>query len=348
MTTYISAQQAIELITADTYYRLEAHLYDDHDTELDFTSLSLTISETGEDYMQAAATVITDRPLNPLAQPHFRLVIDFVFVDSDQRTHDAFDFRLVLRQARHEGNEWTITLQSFESLIRDHALTQKISFNATTLLSTAVLKLIRTVLPDATLHLTITDRRFLTDGEELSWTSYSNVWAGIQEIADLAEATCFYDGNRFVISGLPASPGKPKYAENGLAIVGTVVHEINRDEFANAVQVTYDNGATALVESSDPRNGVSVVPRKLYKESIPRAGTVRQAQQRASAVLARKIIAGEKATVTLARVLPHLRPRDTIEVNVAAKTYTALIETLHIDLINATTTLDLRALTQKG
>lgn len=340
--TYLTAAESIARMIEGHFYRLETRLVNDSGEDLTLSSAALTISETGEDFTVCTALVISDDVPAVLDQPFYTLSVDLVFPDLLERTRDAFQWRLVLRSAEQSADGWTLQLHSHESLVRDHALETSRVFNSSTRLSTALGALLREAVPGAVLQLAMPDPLFLEGDETFEWELFGNAWAALQEICDFAGATVFYDQERFLVTTIPDAPSVPKYRLPTTHVIGTPRWTINRDDFATHVRVEMSNGVIGAANSTHS------APRKLFKESVPHAGTKRQADLRAQAVLARVLLQGETLDVDVAHALLHLRPRDTIALTLPGGDYHALIETLNLDLVTGSTSLALRALERQG
>lgn len=341
--TSISATQALALCQDGALYQPVYQLIDAHGTPYTCDDITLTLDETGTDYINVDAQLSTPTSIDVLTAPRFTLTLGLDFLDLGQQCPSMASYELVARTLTVTGRESArLTLQSLESLIRDAGASHTRAYTASSTLNAAVTEIIHDTLPTARI---ISDlpgtATFLTGTDTLTWETFSNNWGIIQEMCDGADATCYHDGHIFHITYADYSRPTITYSS---ALQHLIEYEltISRDTFANSVTTTFKNGVTARADNPTGRYSVSMIGRKTLLDDIPHDGSATQATKRATARLARALTSGHELHYTLARLPFGLQPGDTTSVQTLEDAWNGTLTAITYNFKKATSEITLR------
>lgn len=338
----INPKQAVHYVQRDVPYKISYTLTSPAYGSLTCSTLRITISDTGEDYIEVEAGIADGTIPDVLTAPRYQLTIGLAFPDLDSYCPNMLDIELTARTLQqHADATRTLTLQSLEALIRDAGCDTSRAYDSTSDITESLREIITTTLPDQTLESDLTSPTPFLEGDDiLQWSQQKNQWAIITEMCDGAEATCYHDGHHFRLEYKKTETSAPAFSIP-LAMITDYRHTISRDNFANSVTVTYQNGSTGRIDNIDGDYAVSMIGRKTMYEEIPRDGTTQQATTRAAAQLTRSLSEGSKLTLILARLPLTLRPGSTIHAQTREGTWRGIIQTIEFDITQATTSITL-------
>ena len=312
-------------------------------------TLTLKLDENGQDFLEVGATMSGRLPagIDARTAPRGTLTTWLEFPDLDQATAPT-TLDIVLRAAertREPGTDQTsLTLQSFESLVRDDAAKTTRTFTASSLLGTSVSQIIRSVIPDAVIQSSVPEAtKFLTGDATMDWEPTKQPWAIITEMCDSAsigECECFNDGTKFYLRPKPLI-GPEKYIFTEGANIAKMTETTSRDDFYNAVQVTRADDSKTVLEDDRPIYGMSAAGRKLKIIDTQITGTAAGVAY-AQAAINRGINSGLAMQITTSDCPLGLAPGDTVATYTDGTMASWMIALIEFDLKTGTTTLNLR------
>ena len=319
---------------------------------IDLVTAQLTLTESGQDSITLKTELAAELPagIDVRLAPPANLATTITYPDRVAE-EPAKSWALVARETRtliEAGkDEYSLTCQGRESLVRDdNARTGRV-FTASSLLAAAISQVITTVMPGAVVINQIsTSIKFLEGTDTLEWEPTTNAWALITQMCDSATSDapveCFYDGAGFVLRYVPglADPAFVFTAGDGGNLTRWEQAR-SRDTFYNAVQVKTAT-STQLYESFDTVVGVGVAGRCLVTESTGARAGSGTALRRAKAQTSRAIRSGLTASLTTSALPLHLTPGATVEVRLRGTRERWIVSSIIFDLAAGGANLTLR------
>lgn len=348
MAEIITLTDAHDLMQSGEPYAVHSELTIAGNT-IECETLSLKLDENGQDFLNVTATMPGKLPVGIDARtaPRGTLTTWLSFPDLAQATGPVTR-DIVLRSAertREPGTDQTaLTLQSFESLIRDDAAKTTRTFTASSKLTQSINQVLQSVIPAETVKSSIpAGTTFLIDDETLEWEPTKQPWSIITEICDnasIGECECFNDGTGFILRQAPTI-GTPSYVFTTGGNISKISENSSRDDFWNAVQVTRADGTITTLEDTRPTTGVNAAGRRL-KILDTGITTGRASLIYAQAMINRGVVSGRTIQITTPDCPLGLAPGTTVATYIDNALENWLISLIDFDLKTGATTLNLR------
>lgn len=348
MTNIITLAAAHDLMQAAEPYTVHGALTL-AGTTIECETLNLKLDENGQDFLEVTATMPGALPssIDARTAPRASLTTWLEFPNPGEATTPT-TLDIVLRsteRTREPGTDQTaLTLQSFESLIRDDAAKTTRTFTAASKLTQSVTQVIQSVIPNATVKSSIAaGTTFLIDDETLEWEPAKQPWSIVTEMCDNAsvgECECFNDGTGFILRQAPTI-GTPAYQFTEASNISKISENTSRDDFWNAVHITRADGTVTTLEDNRPITGVNAAGRRL-KILDTGITTGRASLIYAQAMINRGVASGRTIQITTPDCPLGLAPGTTVATYTDGTVENWLISLIDFDLKTGTTTLNLR------
>lgn len=338
----LTLEQMYERIAGGHFYIPRLSITNEEGEQINVLSFDITFDEEGEDFIVAHLATPPGLEIDVLAAPIFHVSAALIFPNTQEESETVLDAFLVARRSETTAEITKITLQSYESRIRDAGADSNRAYTSADDTTSVLTQIITSTLPGQVVESDIVQPlSFLTADEVLQWKTYPNPWGIIQEIADNVEATVFHDGKRFRITKPAVSPSTSKFiAPLEFVLDTSLVHD--RDTFANSVITRHQGTVEVRADLLDGAHSVAKIGRKVYIDEIPHQISTAQARRRAQALLSRKKSAGSTFTAKLTILPLGLFPGDTLTVYTREDSWKGVLAAITYDLINGTTLLTLR------